>query len=121
MGAISAGLGCGTTVYFELPLFCAAMAGKEPLLPAAAVQPLPPPPPSSGILSGTLMDSVVSSDVDGGPASTPQRTKPRPPSSPPLTGSAIVVVDADDADSDGDPDAASPSPAVRREPRPGWS
>ena len=95
MGVISAGLGCGTTVYFELPLFCAAMAGKEELIPIAAVQ-----PPRSIGLSGTLVDSVIS-NTDSGPCLTPQRTKPRP-SSPPLTGSAIFVVDVNDTNGDGD-------------------
>ena len=36
MGVISAGLGCGTTVYFELPLFCGQKAAGSHTCRAAA-------------------------------------------------------------------------------------
>ena len=87
MGASSAGLGCGTTVYFELPLFSAATAGKQ----------------------SSDRDRELPSQV----MSTPERKKPRP-SSPPLTGSAIYVVDTVS-----DEGEASPSYQLLQKPKRG--
>ena len=117
MGAISAGLGQGTTVYFELPLFSSAMAGKMPLAPVTAkvgaTQPLPTeamPVPGSRSSSSISEDAVVA---------TPQRVKPRP-SSPPLTGSAVHVLDAtDSAEGDGEV-IHNASPPLRRNSMPGF-
>ena len=112
MGASSAGLGSGTTVYFELPLFSAATAGKLPLAPL--ITDYPPqseetfentsPVKSSARDRARLLDEVVS---------TPGTTKPRPPMTP-LTGSAIHIVDATTDECD-----TSPSPRLRYKPMQG--
>ena len=59
MVAKSAGLGCGTTVYFELPLFCAAMAGKEQVTPFNTV-PDQTSPPQPTITNEVLLNGQVS-------------------------------------------------------------
>jgi len=114
MGATSAGLGCGTTVYFELPLFSAATAGKLPTAPSMADYPLQSQASILGNASpnhsierdrARLLDEVMS---------TPERTKPCPCITP-LTGSAIHIVDATTTDEDG----ASPSPRLRNKPMQG--
>ena len=118
MGAISAGLGLGTTVYFELPLFSSAMAGKMPLAPittivAATSQPLPSStkPNNSSRSSSSNNEDVV--------AATPQRMKPRP-LSPPLTGSAVHIHDVSDIAGDGDGEIIhNASPLLRRKTVPG--
>ena len=96
MGASSAGLGLGTTVYFELPLFSAAMAGKLPLVPL--IRDYPSRVQASSVNDSPMRFNEQDRDQDRGESlsneimSTPERKKPRP-SSPPLTGSAIHVVE----------------------------
>jgi hypothetical protein len=110
MGASSAGLGCGTTVYFELPLFSAATAGKEPLAPLIMDY---PPQPEVGMNHPPMRSSDRDRELSSEVMSTPERRKPRP-SSPPLTGSAIYVVDT--VSDDGE---ASPSHQLRQKPKRG--
>lgn len=111
MGATSAGLGCGTTVFFELPLFSAAMAGKQPLAPLMTDY----PPQPQVAMNNTPMRSNDQGrkDLPTEIMSTPDRRKPRP-SSPPLTGSAIFVVDTGSDEGD-----ASPSRQLRHKPQRG--
>jgi hypothetical protein len=98
MGAHSAGLGCGTTVYFELPLFSAATAGKQPVLPPL----LPSHQPASQqvFVGDSLIEREHSSVLLNEVFSTPERRKPLPSASPPLTGSAIHIVDSSSDKSD---------------------
>ncbi len=112
MGASSAGLGCGTTVYFELPLFSAATAGKQPLAPLITDYPSQPDVVMSYLpMRSSDRDRELSSQV----MATPERRKPRP-STPPLTGSAIYVVDTVL-----DEDEVSPSHQLRQKPKRGLS
>lgn len=103
MGAQSAGLGCGTTVYFELPLFCAAMAGKAPLAPLNTVadQTSPPLPAINDVLSiGRESSSALPWELEE-------------------IGPRISVRDTANA-GDGDDDVdAIPAMEVRRKPKPG--
>ena len=110
MGASSAGLGCGTTVYFELPLFSAATAGKQPLAPLI---PDYPPQPEVVINDRPMQLNDRDRELYGQVMATPERMKPRP-STPPLTGSAIYVVDTvlDEGD-------VSPSYKLRQKPKRG--
>ena len=112
MGASSAGLGCGTTVYFELPLFSAATAGKQPLAPLITDYPSQPEVVMRYLpMRSSDRDRELPSQV----MSTPERMKPRP-STPPLTGSAIYVVDTVL-----DEDEVSPSHQLRQKPKRGLS
>ena len=114
MGATSAGLGCGTTVYFELPLFFAATAGKLPTAPSMTDYPLQSQTSTLGNASPNQSNERDRAPLLDEVMSTPGRTKPRP-SMTPLTGSAIHIVDATTTDG-GD---ASPSPRLRNKPMQG--
>eukprot|EP01035_Chromulina_nebulosa_P023830 gene23830-30921_t len=134
MGAMSEGLGCGTTVYFELPLFSAAAAGKPPVNPTIPLnQPLlldegnsRHEPVASGDVSSstatismrkTRSISILPRDLDSSTSviPTPERIKPRP-SSPPLTGSAIII---GDENSSTDDVGTATSPRILQKPRRG--
>lgn len=114
MGVISAGLGCGTTVYFELPLFSATAAGKAPTTPTIAAR--------QTLLPDRIarQKSILSRDQNSLHAvlSTPQKMKPIvSTTTTPLSGSKVVISGGsalfDDAED------SSPSPRIFWKPKRG--